>query len=54
MFDQRGQTVRNGRKKMVDLNIFSRVLSEHDGTDLRERKWDIQEFLREAKKEAAG
>ena len=50
MFDQRGQTVRNGRKKMVDLNIFSRFLSEQDGADLRERKRDIQEFLREAKK----
>ena len=45
MFDQRGQTVRNGRKKMVDLNIFSRFLSEQDGADLRERKRDIQEFL---------
>ena len=54
MFDQRGQTVRNGRKKMVDLNIFSRFLSEQDGADLRERKRDIQEFLQEAKKEAAG
>lgn len=50
MFDQRGQTVRNGRKKMVDLNIFSRFLSEQDGADLRERKRDIQEFLREAKR----
>ena len=54
MFDQRGQTVRNGRKKMVDPNIFSRFLSEQDGADLRERKRDIQEFLREAKKEVAG
>ena len=52
IFDQRGQTVRNGRKKMVDLNIFTRFLSEQDGGDLRERKRDIQEFLRETKKEA--
>lgn len=50
MFDQRGQTVRNGRKKMVDLNIFSRFLSEQDGADLRERKRDIQESCRKRKR----
>lgn len=53
MFDLRGQAVRNGRIKMVDLNIFSRYLSEQDGADPKERKRDIQEFLRETKKEAA-
>lgn len=47
MFEQRGQVVRNGRVKMVDINIFSRYLCEQDGTDPKQRKHDIQEFLRE-------
>ena len=47
MFEQRGQVVRNGRVKMVDINIFSRYLCEQDGADPKQRKHDIQEFLRE-------
>ena len=53
MFEQRGQVVRNGRVKMVDINIFSRYLSEQDGTDPKQRKRDIQDFLREQKMEVA-
>ena len=47
MFEQRGQIVRNGRIKMVDINVLSRYLSDQDGTDPKERKRDIQDFLRE-------
>ena len=53
MLEQRGQVVRNGRVKMVDINIFSRYLSEQDGTDPKQRKRDIQDFLREQKMEVA-
>lgn len=47
MFEQQGQVVRNGRVKMVDINVISRYLSEQDGADLKQRKRDIQDFLRE-------
>lgn len=53
MFEQRGQVVRNGRVKMVDINVISRYLSEQDGADLKQRKRDIQDFLREYRMEAA-
>lgn len=53
MFERQGQVVRNGRVKMVDINIFSRYLSEQDGADPKQRKRDIQEFLREHRTEAA-
>ena len=52
MFEQRGQAIRNGRIKLVDINILSRYLSEQDGTDPKQRKKDIQDFLREQKLEA--
>lgn len=45
--------VRNGRVKMVDINIFSRYLCEQDGADLKQRKHDIQEFLREQRTRVA-
>lgn len=50
MFDQRGQTVRNGRKKMVDLNIFSRFLSEQDGADLRSASGIFRSSCRKRKR----
>ena len=53
MFEQQGQVVRNGRVKMVDINVISRYLSEQDGADLKQRKRDIQDFLREYRMEAA-
>lgn len=53
MFEQRGQVVRNGRVKMVDINVISRYLSEQDGADPKQRKRDIQNFLREYRMEAA-
>lgn len=52
MFEKRGQAIRNGRIKLVDINILSRYLSEQDGTDPKQRKKDIQEFLKEQKLEA--
>ena len=53
MFEQQGQVVRNGRVKMVDINVISRYLSEQDGADLKQRKRDIQDLLREYRMEAA-
>ena len=53
MFEQQGQVVRNGRVKMVDINVISRYLSEQDGADLKQRKRDIQDFLRDYRMEAA-
>ena len=53
MFEQQGQVVRNGRVKMVDINVIIRYLSEQDGADLKQRKRDIQDFLREYRMEAA-
>lgn len=49
MFEQKGQVVRNGRVKLVDIGIFSRYLCDQDGTDPIQRKIDIQNFLREHK-----
>lgn len=51
MFERKGQVVHNGRAKMVDINIFSRYLSDQDGADPKQRKRDIQDFLREHRME---
>lgn len=53
MFEQRGQVVRNGRVKMVAINVFARYLSEQDGQDPKQHKRDIQDFLREQRMETA-
>lgn len=49
MFELHGKVVHNGRVKLVSVDVFSRHLSEQDGTDPGERKREIQEFLREAR-----
>ena len=47
MFEQRGQTIKNGRVKLVSISIFSRYLAEQDGQDPINHKNDIKDFLRE-------
>jgi hypothetical protein len=52
MFEQREQVIRNGRSKLVSIDVFSRYLSEQDGADPFEHKQEIKSFLREQKREA--
>lgn len=53
MFEVEGKVIRNGNKKMVDVRVFCKYLCDQDGADPKERKIDIQNFLRERKKEEA-
>ena len=52
MFTQKGKTVpigREGRVRAVDVNVLAKYLSNHDGTDPKERKREIVEILAEGK-----
>lgn len=51
MFDMRGQVIRNGRRRLVDVNNFCCYLSDQDGIDVEARKKDVMNVLREMKKE---
>lgn len=46
-FELKNQAITIGRRKLVDVDVFCRHLSEKDGESFKERKQNVQAFLRE-------
>ena len=51
MFELRGQVVRRGKRKMVDVRVLTQHLCEQDGADPIQRRKDILEVVREIDRE---